>query len=138
MSSADGVHWSNKVALTDTSASGPGLSFINGRLYLLWQGSDANRSLNIMESANGSTFTNKVILAESSNFHPSLIDISQFCLAWTGRDVAESLNTLTGAATHGLGNKRTFGDTARGVPAAWRSSDRQPFSAGPGPIFQAT
>ena len=117
MSSADGVHWSNKVTLTDTSASGPGLSFINGRLYLLWQGPDANRSLNVMESANGTTFTNKVTLADSSNFHPSLIDIGQFCLAWTGRDAAQSLNTLTGATTHGLGNKRTFGDTARGAPS---------------------
>jgi hypothetical protein len=117
MSSADGVHWSNKVTLTDTSASGPGLSFINGRLYLLWQSADSNRSLNIMESTNGTTFTSKVILADSSNFHPSLIDIGQFCLAWTGRDVAQSLNTLTGAATHGLASKRTFGDTARGAPS---------------------
>ena len=90
MSSADGVHWSNKVTLTDTSASGPGLSFINGRLYLLWQGPDANRSLNVMESANGTTFTNKVTLADSSNFHPSLIDIGQFCLAWTGRDATHA------------------------------------------------
>jgi hypothetical protein len=99
------------------SASGPGLSFINGRLYLLWQGRDPNRSLNIMESTNGITFANKVILPNSSNFHPSLIDIGQFCLAWTGLDAAQSLNTLTGATTHGVGNKRTFGDTARGAPS---------------------
>lgn len=117
MSSADGANWSDKVTLTDTSASGPGLSFINGRLYVLWRGTDSNRRLNIMESADGITFTNKVILADSSDFHPSLIDIGQFCLAWTGRNVAQSLNTLTGAATPGLGNKRTFGDTARGAPS---------------------
>jgi len=117
MSSADGVHWSSKVTLTDMSASGPGLSFVNGRLYLLWQGGDPNRSLNIMESANGTTFINKVVLSNSSNFHPSLIDIGQFCLAWTGRDAAQSLNTLAGVTTHGLSNKRTFGDTARGAPS---------------------
>lgn len=117
MSSADGVHWSSKVTLTDMSASGPGLSFVNGRLYLLWQGRDPNRSLNIMESANGTTFTNKVVLPNSSNFHPSLIDIGQFCLAWTGRDAAQSLNTLAGVTMDGLSNKRTFGDTARGAPS---------------------
>jgi hypothetical protein len=117
MSSADGVHWSNKVTLTDTSGSGPGLSFINGRLYLLWQSTDSNRSLNIMESTNGTTFTNKVVLADGSDFHPALIDIGQLCLAWTGRDAAQSLNTLTGAATHGLANKRTSGGTARGAPS---------------------
>jgi len=70
-----------------------------------------------MESANGTTFINKVVLSNSSNFHPSLIDIGQFCLAWTGRDAAQSLNTLAGVTTHGLSNKRTFGDTARGAPS---------------------
>lgn len=117
MSSADGVHWSGKVTLTDTSTRGPGLSFINGRLYLLWQSPPPTRSLNIMESADGITFTGKVILADNSDFHPSLIDIGQFCLAWTGRDTAQSLNTLTGTATHGLGDKRTSRDTARGAPS---------------------
>jgi hypothetical protein len=95
ISSSDGITFSNKVTLGETSGDGPSLLFID-KLYLLWSGTDENHSLNIMQSADGIHFTNKITLSDSSDFHPGLVlAISgSFYLAWTGRDAAHSLNTL--------------------------------------------
>jgi hypothetical protein len=95
ISSSDGITFSNKVTLGETSGAGPSLVFLD-KLYLLWSGVDQNHSLNIMQSIDGVHFTNKITLSDSSAFHPGFnIGINgSFYLAWTGRDSAHSLNTL--------------------------------------------
>lgn len=95
ISSSDGITFSNKVTLGETSGAGPALVFLN-RLYLLWRGTDQNHSLNIMQSTDGVNFTNKITLSDSSDFHPGLnVGINgSFYLPWTGRDTSHSLNIL--------------------------------------------
>src|SRR5438477_11010352 len=96
MSSADGINFGNKVTLGETSVSGPGLAFIGGRLFLLWGGTDDNRSLNWLESTDGVTWINKVTLGDSSDFHPALAELGpDLYLSWTGRDILHRLNLLT-------------------------------------------
>ena len=103
----------SRLYLGDNSASAPGLSFVDGKLYLLWRGTDANHSLNVMESADGVAFTNKVTLGDSSNMQPGLARQSAFELVWTGRDPAHRLNRLSDSTSRfDAAVKATFDDTS--------------------------
>jgi hypothetical protein len=83
--SADGVHFTNKVTLPDTSHSGPTLAAFNGRLYLGWTGT--NGQVNIESSADGMSFSNKITYSLysyiSSGGHQ--VDLSPALAAFGGR-----------------------------------------------------
>jgi hypothetical protein len=63
ISSSDGITFSNKVTLSETSGTGPSLVFLD-KLYLLWSGEEQNHSMNILQSTDGVNFTNKITLSD--------------------------------------------------------------------------
>jgi hypothetical protein len=109
----------------ETSIARPALAVHDGRLFVAWAGTDGNRLINIASSADGRTFTNKVILAESSLAAPALISAEQLgptrlTLAWTGTDSQHHLNLLS--SDHGLSassftNKVILPDTSVDGPS---------------------
>jgi len=97
--------------------------FDGGVFYLLWSGTDGQHSLNISQSTDGITFTNKITPNESSDFQSALgrLISGAFWLAWTGRDSARSLNSLNNnefaTGPTGLTHKQTYTDTSIAGPA---------------------
>jgi hypothetical protein len=61
------------MALSDTSAAAPQLSFADRKLFLLWQGQGV-KTLNVMESTDkGASFHNHVVIdSQTSTFAPAM------------------------------------------------------------------
>ncbi len=136
----DLIHFSDptNVALNESTGAAPELSFINGTLYVLWRGTDENRTLHIMESTDGVNFTNRIDLPEGSDFRPALAQQGTlFYLAWTGRDAQRQLNLATGSEVSSLGNKQTYVEASGAGPAlvnvggqiyiGWASAENPPL-----------
>src|SRR5262249_19796307 len=124
ISSTDGVTWSGKKTLNETSPTEPSLTFHNGVLYLLWNGTDSADELNIIESHDmGGTFVNKTTLRETSGHHPAMVFGADNLprLTWTvsGNTLLNELISETGT-TSGFQRppayKRTFYDTGANGP----------------------
>ncbi len=124
------------VTLDDTSISGPALAYWNGRLYIAWTGTDGEHHLNVMSSADGKVFDNKVTLGDTSIARPALaVYNGKLHIAWTGTDSGHHLNVMSSANGIAFGNKRTLGETSRLAPAlaqfgnalyiAWTGTDSQ-------------
>jgi len=96
---AAGAHtWNPKVTLGDTSIAGPSLLGLGNDLRIAWAGTDANHSINYMDTRDGKTFSGKVTLTDSSDSTPTLslgYSTSQVAIAWTGRDAEHHLNVAT-------------------------------------------
>src|SRR5262249_39764600 len=97
----------------------PALSFVDRTLLLLWVGTDANRSLNVMESTDGIAFRNKKTLPQSSNFPPALVsDSGHLYLAWTEKEREQRLRLMRGETVPTLGNEQTYtSNTGAAAPA---------------------
>jgi hypothetical protein len=118
-----GVHLIQKMTLNETSIDGPALS--GSGSVLAWTGTDALHHLNLMTSTGGLTYTNKLILSETSPFRPAVAEASIddrgpfVVVAWTGDDPAHTLNVLWNAygAAGSPRKKLTLrGDTSIGAP----------------------
>ncbi len=78
---ADPTHLANKVTLSEISNRAPSLTAFNGRLYLSWRGTDGR--LNIISSADASTFDTKVTYNVTVRTSPTLQTANAFLLvAW--------------------------------------------------------
>jgi hypothetical protein len=67
----------------------------NNRLYLAWTSTESARRINLVSSSDGSTFTGKVTLGESSAYAPALtVFNNQLYLAWVGVDTEKRLNLM--------------------------------------------
>ena len=92
----------SKVTLSETSIDGPSLwtsSTGSIRAVIAWNGTDAAHHLNLLSSGNGISWSNKVILGETSGFRPGLTRFGPnasdpVVVAWTGTDAHRSLNVL--------------------------------------------
>jgi hypothetical protein len=108
MTSTDGLHYTNKHTLPETSLWRPAIAFIDsartgpyGTIILAWTGTDPAHTLNI-EFISLPTFTvsEKVTFwGETSFTAPSVASIngdinSDVYLAWAGTDTAHTLNVL--------------------------------------------
>jgi hypothetical protein len=100
MQSDDGVYFTNKMTLSESSAFHPGLTVaINGSYYLAWTGQDAAHSLNRLANASSSTGpTNlqyKETFSESSIAGLSVAPLAnghELFVAWTEADSARHVN----------------------------------------------
>lgn len=95
MTSADGLHYGNKITLGETSIRRPAVARMpkaaGGAVILAWTGTDTNRSLNVLFDVYGSR--QKLTLADNSFTSPAIaIFNGNVLLAWTGTDVSHSLN----------------------------------------------
>jgi hypothetical protein len=136
-SSADGVHFSNKVTLNETSGAAPTLSAYTDldsgedRLAIGWTGTDLFRRLNVASTVDGVHFFDKVTLNETSYLQYSigkyLVRISMapalasyggyLWIAWTGSDPQHHLNTMVSTDGVHFGEKATLSDTSLSGPA---------------------
>ena len=111
-------------ALWTSNASGPNLGLASA---LAWVGTDANHSLNVMQSSDGVTYGGKLTFAESSNWRPAVVAVGtppSIVLAWTGTDPNHSLNLLCRGTACGssMGSLRklTLADNSFTSPALAR------------------
>ncbi|HEY1390049.1 MAG TPA: hypothetical protein VGF38_16035 [Ktedonobacterales bacterium] len=131
-------HLTSKQILGETSIDGPGLTKnIVGHegeatMVLAWTGTDSLHRLNLLTSANGSTWTNKRTLRETSFIRPAVERVPEMAggevvLAWMGTDARHTLNVLWNAYNNGnsIMKKVTFwGDMSFTAPALAMSGDR--------------
>jgi beta-N-acetylhexosaminidase len=129
---------SSKVTLGDTSVDAPALwtsdaSAPNLGLasVLAWTGTNANHSLNVMQSSDGVNYGGKVTFSESSATRPAVAAVgpqATIVLAWTGLDANHSLNLLCQGPACGTSwtgyRKITFGDSSFTSPALAQSGNR--------------
>lgn len=110
-----------KVTLGDTSIDAPALwTATTGtvRGVLAWAGTDSAHHLNVMTTAIGTTFYNKITLPETSPVRPAVTraPTGQVAVAWIGTDSAHTLNVLYGV--YGARTKLTlWGETSNFSPA---------------------
>jgi hypothetical protein len=98
-----------RLGVAITPSLTPAATVFNGRLYLAWTGTDGR--LNVICSADGAHFTNKVTLGDTSHTGPTLAAFNgRLYLGWTGTD--GHLNVESSANGMGFGNKVTLGDTS--------------------------
>jgi glucose/arabinose dehydrogenase len=99
--STDGMTFTNKVVLSDTSYTTPAVLVVNSNIVVLaWVGNDSGHHINVMYDAYGKR--TKLRLPEASWRAPSLTYFKgQIWLAWTGTDSGHSLNVMPMGA-HGL------------------------------------
>jgi hypothetical protein len=131
-------HLTSKQILNETSIDGPGLTKnIVGHegertMVLAWTGTDAQHRLNLLTNTNGSTWTNKRTLSETSFVRPAVERVTYMAggdvvLAWTGTDPRHTLNALWNAYNNGNSpiKKVTFwGDMSFTAPALAMTGDR--------------
>ena len=131
-------HLTNKQILSETSIDGPGLTKnIVGHegertMVLAWTGTDPHHHLNLLTSRDGTTWTNKRILSDTSFVRPAIERVTEMSggevvLAWTGTDSRHTLNVLWNAYNNGSSpmKKVTFwGDWSFTAPALAISGDQ--------------
>lgn len=113
-----------KATLADTSIDGPSLWTTDSgdvRAILAWSGTDTAHRLNVMTSANGMTYGDKVTLNETSNYRPAVASSggetgTRIDIAWTGMDSNHSLNIRLGVYGQSY-TKLTMKDNSFTAPA---------------------
>jgi hypothetical protein len=116
LSSTNGLNYSNKVTLGDTSPAALALAVFRNRFVVAWIGVGNNR-LNVMQSTNGISWSNKVTLGDTSQSSPALAVLgNQLFIAWRGVG-NNQLNVMRSADGINWGNKVTLGDTTTSGPA---------------------
>jgi hypothetical protein len=122
MTSTDGLHYTNKHILPETSLWRPAVLFIvsgralpYGTIVLAWTGTDASHTLNLeFISTPSFTVTEKITYRGETSFTaPALASIngdinSDVYLAWAGTDTAHTLNIMHHATTSRTDQKQTL------------------------------
>jgi hypothetical protein len=122
MTSTDGLHYSNKHILPETSLWRPAVLFIvsgralpYGTIALAWTGTDPGHTLNLeFISTPDFSVTNKIIYwGETSFTAPALASIngdvnSDVYLAWAGTDSAHTLNVMHHGTVTKINQKQTL------------------------------
>jgi hypothetical protein len=118
LTSNDGLHYSDKHTLPETSLWRPGVTFDQGgrgapygQIAVAWTGTDSAHTLNVEYiAAPDFTVTKKFTFQGETSFTaPSVAFINDdLYLAWAGTDRAHTLNTLHISRTLEVQEKRTF------------------------------
>jgi hypothetical protein len=118
LTSNDGLHYSNKHVLPETSLWRPGVAFDQGgrgapygQIAVAWTGTDSAHTLNVEYiAAPDLTVTKKLTFwGETSFTAPAVAFINDdLYLAWAGTDRAHTLNTLHISRTLDVQEKHTF------------------------------
>jgi hypothetical protein len=128
-SSADGVHFGNKVTFNTFSGSSPALDTFNGRLYIAWTGFDGR--INLASSPDGVRFDRAETFAQTSfkpvviakintqaEMAPALASFDgRLWIAWTGSDPQHHLNTMSSADGINFSQVTTYVATSEDAPA---------------------
>ena len=98
MTSADGVTYSGKVTLNETSLYRPAVASVSSdsgaRIDIAWMGTDAKHSVNVRLGVYGQGY-NKLTLPETTFTAPALTVFNgDLYLAWAGTDANHSLNVI--------------------------------------------
>lgn len=98
MYSSDGVQYTNKRVLNETSLFRPAVMMVSSdagsSVLMAWVGTDAHHSLNVLSGVPGQGYV-KTTLPETSFTAPSLaINGGTVYLAWAGTDPNHSINVL--------------------------------------------
>lgn len=95
MISNDGLHYSNKITLDETSIARPAVVRSDaGAVIIAWTGTDSNHSLNVLYNVYGAT--RKLTLTNDNSFTAPALALTgnQLLLSWSGTDGNNTLNVL--------------------------------------------
>ncbi|HUY77255.1 MAG TPA: sialidase family protein [Ktedonobacterales bacterium] len=98
MTSSDGIHYSGKVILSDTSSLGPGVARygadVSDNTVIAWIGTDRNRTLNVWDGVPLHGYTKLTLWGENSFTSPAIATTGggDLYLVWAGTDSGHSLN----------------------------------------------
>lgn len=114
----------SKATLSETGIDGPSLwTTTTGdvRAVLAWTGTDSSHRLNVMTSADGVSYGNKVTLNETSPYRPAIASWggatgTRIDIAWMGTDRKHSVNVRLGVYGQGY-NKLTLPEYTFTAPA---------------------
>lgn len=110
----------NKVTLDETAIEGPALVALGDRLLVLaWTGTD--RTINVMTSPDGRTFSGKSTLAGSTGPHGPALSYDgvgdRLFLAWTGDDAKVRVRIASGVGSPSFGIATVLGESSPFAPA---------------------
>ena len=112
-------HEVSKVTLKDSSSDAPAFWTAGQQppsgsplAVLAWIGTDKSHHLNIEKSADGLTYTNKIVLSDTAVSRPSLLVVNSniVVISWIGTDTAHRINIMYDA--YGARQKLTLSDTS--------------------------
>jgi hypothetical protein len=118
MSSADGIAWSGKAAMHETTGNAPAVAVDRGRVFVAWTGDDRKHSVNLVSTADEKfrAWDEKIVFSESSLAGPALaVGGGRLYLAWTGLDRRMNVMSWDGGAT--WSDKVTLSETSAGRPS---------------------
>ena len=109
----------DKVVLGETAIGPPALLNRNDQsLVIGWTGTDQEQRVNLVQTANGSDFSGKVVLNEASIDGPALAFGNQRTfVGWTGTDAAHRLNVTGSDDLQAFGNTVTLTERSNHGPA---------------------
>lgn len=114
----------NKVVTNQLSPQGPGIANIDGRLYLLWQGTDNVPNIAEITKLNPITLGRPTIIDSQRCYgHPSMDLAGERVLAWRGTDGDGTINTLQAGTDGVLKNQVVFPDSTVASPTLCRSNE---------------
>jgi hypothetical protein len=138
LTSTDGLHYSNKHILPETSLWRPAVEFIQsmrtgyGTIVLAWTGTDQAHTLNLelISTPNFTVLKKITFWGETSFTAPALTSIngdvnSDIYLAWAGTDSAHTLNIIHYSTAAGTSQKQTLW--------GWSSISRPNLTTDPSP-----
>lgn len=118
MSSTDGIAWSNKAPMQETTSNTPAVASDRGRVFVAWTGDDRKRSVNLVSTADAKfrAWDEKLVFSESSLAGPALaVGGGRLYLAWTGLDRRLNVISWDGGAT--WSDKMTLSETSASGPS---------------------
>ncbi len=118
--------------LRQTGIGGAALAVLGDRLFVAWTGTDSEHHLNLMSSADGEHFENKVTLPHTSFDRPALVAFrDQLYLAWSGTEGEGHLNVLHSRDGHADFSPNTkLADTSFAGPSLAVDDRRQTMTIG--------
>lgn len=116
LTSSDGLHYTYKHTLDETSLWRPAVTFDSGGragfIVLAWIGTDRNHWLNLLyiDAFNGAPLQTVTLRTENSFTAPTVaaLGTGEVLLAWAGTDAQHTLNTLTFSVQRQPFNKHTL------------------------------
>jgi hypothetical protein len=93
LESTDGVQFTDRLTLAETSDVPPALASLNGDVLLAWVGQEAARRLNLLFGADLAAEDGKDTYEQAAHAGPALLPFQgRLVLAWTGNEAGAHLN----------------------------------------------
>ena len=123
MSSGDGVTWTKRTPIGETSRHSPSLAYFQGRFYIAWTGYESEQNLNLMSSADGLHWGGRIAFRTEprracSNDGPFLFaEDRHLHLVWSSREAVPRLQWCSSRNGTDWTPRQVIGGSSKHAPA---------------------